>query len=159
MDAFRKHALRNAFTSALPGATSTGFDLNPNHLRREIPALLLTLTLPRISEHMATAVVTTIHAAEGAAMAIGSKLLDLSVDLSAVAAQDCPPVAHYRIALRERVWLRELLTASGAEIAAGAPLASFSTDPNEALAGVPARAVRITLVGIVDPTEWWGGRR
>lgn len=120
--------------------------------------MLLTLTLPRIGEHMMTAVIRTIYGAEGTAMALGSKLLDLSVDLSAVAAQDCPPVALYRIALRDRVWLRELAVAQGSEIEVGAPLARFSTEPEEPLTGTPARAVRITVAGIIDPSQWWGGR-
>jgi hypothetical protein len=121
--------------------------------------LLLTLTLPQIGEHMTAAAIRTIHAAPGTEMAAGSKFVDLVVDLSAVAAQDCPPVALYRIALRERVWLRELDAAPGAEIAVGASLARFSTDPDESLAGPPARGVRVTIAGIVDPSDWWGGQR
>ena len=73
--------------------------------------MLLTLTLPRIGEYMTTAVIRTVYGMEGMEMAVGSKLLDLSVDLSAIAAQDCPPVAMYRIALRDRAWLRELAVA------------------------------------------------
>ena len=119
--------------------------------------MLLTLTLPRIGEHMTTAVVRTLHGAPGSALGMGAKLLDVADDLSAVAAQDCPPVALYRIALRDRCWLREWCVAPGAEHGIGDLLARFTTEADEPLTGPPARAVRIAIAGIVDPSEWWGG--
>lgn len=117
--------------------------------------MLLTLTLPRINELMSTAVVETIHAVSGSALTPGTKLLDLSVDLSAVAAHDCPPVSLYRIVLRDRVFLRRVAVARGDELAVGALLAQFSTDPEEPLDGEAARAVRITIAGILAPSESW----
>jgi hypothetical protein len=119
--------------------------------------MLLTLVLPRINEYMTTAVIRKVYATEGDALHLGAKFLDLSVDLSAVAPQDCPPVSHYRIALRDRAWLRRLDVASGDELGVGAAVALFSTDPDEPVDGEPARAVRITLAGIVHPNEWWEG--
>jgi pyruvate/2-oxoglutarate dehydrogenase complex dihydrolipoamide acyltransferase (E2) component len=119
--------------------------------------MLLTLMLPRIGEYMRTAVIRTVHADVGAAMTAGSKIVDVVVDLSSVAAQDCPPVAMYRIALTERCVLRELAVAPGDEIAVGALVARFTTEPRESLAGPPARAVRVAVAGIVDPSEWWDG--
>jgi hypothetical protein len=117
--------------------------------------LLLNLTLPRINEHMTTAVMRTIHAEVGSLLLPGAKLLDLSVDLSTVMPHDCPPVSLYRIALRDRVWLRKLAVALGDEMAIGADMALFSTEPEESLDGVPARAVRVTLAGIIDRSSWW----
>jgi hypothetical protein len=121
--------------------------------------LLLTLTLPRINEYMTTAVIKKIYASAGAALTVGAKLLDLSVDLSAVLPHDCPPVSLYRIALRDRVWLRGLDVAPGDEVGIGAALAHFSTEPDEPLGGEPARAVRITLAGIIDQSGWWADDR
>jgi hypothetical protein len=118
--------------------------------------LLLTLTLPKLGEHMTTAVIKTLYGAPGTLLLPGSKLLDLSVDLSALIPQDCPPIALYRIALRERVWLRELAVTAGDEIPVAAPLARFSTDPDESLDAFPERALRVTIAGIVDASEWWG---
>src|SRR5207342_1585724 len=82
--------------------------------------VLLNLTLPRINEHMTTAVVKTIYPEINTALQFGSKLMDLSIDLSAVLPHDCPPVSMYRIALRDRVWLRKLAVAIGDDIAVGA---------------------------------------
>ncbi len=117
--------------------------------------MLITLALPRIGEHMTTAVIRTIHAQAGAPVMAGSKLLDISIDLSALGEQDCPPVALFRIALLERVWLRELTVAAGDEVAVGALMGRFTTDPAESLEGAPARPARITVAGIVDPSPWW----
>jgi pyruvate/2-oxoglutarate dehydrogenase complex dihydrolipoamide acyltransferase (E2) component len=119
--------------------------------------VLLTLTLPRIGEYMTTAVIKTVYAAEGDALAPGAKLLDLSVDLSAVAPHDCPPIMLYRLALRDRAWLRRLAVAAEDEIEVGTVLARFSTEPDEPIEGEPARAVRIAIAGIVGQTGWWEG--
>lgn len=119
--------------------------------------MLLTLALPRINEYMTTARVTKIYAAEGAAFAPGTKVLDLRVDLSAAVPHDCPPVSYYRIALRDVAWLRRLATAPGELVDVGAPIALFSTEQDEPIDAEPTRAVRITLAGIVPPDEWWEG--
>ena len=97
----------------------------PHRSRRRNP-LLLALTLPRINEHMLSAVVAAVHPSAGAELAVGAKLVDLTVDLTAIAAQDCPPVSHFRMVVRERAWLRELAVARGDEIAVGTRVALFS---------------------------------
>jgi hypothetical protein len=117
--------------------------------------VLLNLTLPRINEHMITAVVRTIYPRINTALPLGAKLMDLSIDLSTVLPHDCPPISMYRIALRDRVWLRNLAVGVGDEIAVGTTLARFSTEPDESLDGDPARAVRVTIAGIIDPVDWW----
>ena len=117
--------------------------------------MLLTLSLPRINEYMTTAVVEAIYATEGAALAPGAKLLDLSVDLSKSIPHDCPPISHFRLALRERVWLRRLVVAPADELDVGAPLGLFSTAPDEPLDGDPSRALRVTVAGIVFRPDWW----
>ncbi len=117
--------------------------------------MILTLTLPRIIESMDAAVVRRTYAEVGTELAPGGKLVDLSVDLSAVAPHDCPPVSLYRIALRERVWLRTLEVARGDSIQAGSIVARFSTTPDEPLAAPVSREVRITIAAISQPPEWW----
>jgi len=117
--------------------------------------VLMNLTLPRINEHMTTAVVKTIYPRINTALPLGAKLMDLSIDLSAVLPHDCPPISMYRIAMRDRVWLRNLAVGVGDDIAVGMTLAQFSTDPDESLDGDPARAVRVTIAGIIDPGSWW----
>jgi hypothetical protein len=117
--------------------------------------LLLLLTLPRINEYMTSATVATIHGAVGMPLPLGAKFLDLIVDLSAVAPHDCPPASMYRIALRDRVWVRKLAVAAGDEIAVGAVVALFTTAPDESLEGEPVRPVRVTVAGIIDSASWF----
>lgn len=121
-----------------------------------VARLLLSLALPHIGEHMRTAIVRTVHVEPGALLTPGAKLFDVLVDLSAFAPQDCPPVALYRLASREKACLREVLVAPGADVKVGDLLARVTTAADEPLAQEPARALRITVAGIVDPAEWWG---
>ncbi len=119
--------------------------------------MLFTLALPRINEQATSAVVGAILAGEGQALVPGAKLLDLRIDLSAVASQDCPPISYYRIVLRDRAWLRQLMVAPGDEVAVGATLALFSSERDEPLDGIPARALRVTIAGVAPPSDWWSG--
>ena len=117
--------------------------------------MLIALALPRIHPLMTVAVIRKIHAREGEFLTMGAKLMDVSVDLSSVAPHDCPPISFYRIAMRDRVWLRRLDVAEGASVQIGASLACFTTEADEPLAGPPGRAARITMAGILDQTNWW----
>lgn len=116
--------------------------------------MLLNLVLPRINAYMTTAIIDAIHATEGDALPLGGKLLDLTVDLSAAAPHDCPPISHYRLAVRDRAWLRRLDIAAGGEPETGASLALFSTDPDEPLDGAPTRQIRVAIVGIIPQSAW-----
>ena len=118
--------------------------------------MLLTLALPQLNDLMLTGIIGTLHVAEGTEMTPGSKLLDVTVDLSDVAPQDCPPVSYYRIAVRERVWLRRLDVAAGDDVPTGTVLAHFSTDPDEPLDAPSARPLRVTIAGILGDSEGWG---
>jgi hypothetical protein len=113
------------------------------------PAVLLELRLPRIVDAMAFALIDVAHVAEGGAVGLGAKLFDLTIDLSEAFAHDCPPVSHYRLAARDKAWLRRLDAGAGARLAPDAPLALFSTEPDEPLDQAPARALRISVIGIV----------
>jgi hypothetical protein len=118
--------------------------------------VLLTLALPRINEQMTTAVIRTIYAAEGASMTLNSKFLDLAIDLSATVVHDCPPISYYRIGLRDKAWLRKLLVAPGDYVEPGTVLAYFSTEAGETLEGAPSRAMRISIAGILNQSDWLG---
>ena len=117
--------------------------------------MLLTVTLPRIQEQMTFGLVRRIYAVEGQALAVGAKLFDIRVDLSAAAPHDCPPVSNYRLAVRERVWLRRLAVTAGDEAAVGATLAELSTTADEPLDGGAARAVRVAIAGIMTTQDFW----
>lgn len=118
--------------------------------------MLLTLCLPRCNDLMTAALVEALHAVPGTALPTGSKLLDVRVDLSGVAPHDCPPISHYRIVLREAVWLRHLAVGVGELVPTDALVAQFSTEPDEPLAGAPTRPVRITIAGILPAVDDWG---
>ena len=118
--------------------------------------VLLTLVLPRIGEHTSIVTVKTVHAAEGAFLRPNAKLFDLAVDLSAALAHDCPPVSRFRIALRDPAWVRRLAVSEGDTVAPGALLGLFSSEANEPLEDAPARALRVSIAGILDQSGWWG---
>jgi hypothetical protein len=118
--------------------------------------VLLNLDLPRINPYADKASIRAVYATNDAALIVGAKLLDLTVDLSsAVILHDCPPISHYRLVLRDRVWLRRLDVAAGQTVGVGQPVALFSTDPDEPLDGPPARPVRVTIAGVMFQSAPW----
>jgi len=121
--------------------------------------VLLTLTLPRIHDLMTAATIEAVYARPGDALAVGAKLCDLTVDLSAVAAQDCPPISHFRLVLRERLWVREVAAIPATDAAVGATLMRFTSTPDEPLDGAPAREARVSIAGILAQTEAWERQR
>jgi hypothetical protein len=116
--------------------------------------LLLSLNLPQINPHMTNAIVDIIYGDVNAVIPVGGKLIDLIIDLSAAAPHDCPPISHYRLVSREQVWLRRLNVVPGDTPETGAQLALFSTEPEEALEGPPARQIRVTIAGIIKQHAW-----
>ena len=116
--------------------------------------MLLNLNVPRINEYMTNVFVEAAYAEAGQAVAIGAKLFDLTVDLSAAAPHDCPPITHYRVVSRERAWMRSLCVKPHDEPAVGAPLALLTTEPDEALEGAPARPARVAIAAIMHQSIW-----
>jgi hypothetical protein len=104
---------------------------------------------------MTTALVKAVHVQEGVALPLGGKFLDVSVDLSSFAEHDCPAISYFRIAVRERAWVRRLTVAKGDDLKPGAALAHLSTEPDEALDGAPVRPARVSVAGILSQAEWW----
>jgi hypothetical protein len=103
---------------------------------------------------MRLAKIEKVFAFEGQFLTPGMKVLDLRIDLSMVAAHDCPPVSFYRITLRDRAWVRRFNIAEGDLPEAGTEIALFSTTEDEPINGIPGRSVRFATVGIVLPS--WG---
>jgi hypothetical protein len=122
--------------------------------------LLLRLPLARINPLMSDALVNRLHASCSVGpLKIGTKLLDLTVDLSDSIAQDCPPISHYRIVLREQAWLRRWLVKRGDKPAVGDVLALFSTGADEPIEGSGGRSIRVMTAGIVPDVQAgpWAG--
>jgi hypothetical protein len=103
---------------------------------------------------MDVATVEWVYPADGQALDIGAKLLDLTVDLSAAAPHDCPPISHYRLVLRERVWLRRLMAGRHDVAAVGAQLAVFATEADEPLHTEPSRPLRVAIAAIIHQPSW-----
>jgi pyruvate/2-oxoglutarate dehydrogenase complex dihydrolipoamide acyltransferase (E2) component len=119
--------------------------------------MLFSLNIPKLNEHVTSVRIETIHAAAGARLAVGARIVDVSVDLSDLYAQDCPPISFHRIVLREALWLRRLLVAPGRFIEPGACIAILADDAAEAPDGDIARPVRIMTAGITHQPEMWIG--
>lgn len=111
--------------------------------------MIYELRVSVIVAHMTGATIECLHATPGTMLKAGTKLLDLSVDLGSAFAQECPPISFYRIVMREPAWLRSIDAAPGEFRALNEMVALFSTDPDEALTTVPARAIRTTTAGII----------
>jgi len=116
--------------------------------------LLLNLIVPRINAYMTTAIVEKVYAADGEDLKVGAKLLDITVDLSVAAPHDCPPISHYRLVLREPARLRRVLVGRGDEPAVGAPLALFTTEPDEPLDAEAGRPLRVAIAAILSQSAW-----
>ncbi len=116
--------------------------------------MLLHLIVPRINDYMTEAIVEWVYPSQGQSLEVGAKLLDMTVDLSAAAPHDCPPISHYRIVLREPAWLRRLTVSRRETVAAGAQVAQFTSTPDEPLDGPPARAVRMAIAAIIHQPAW-----
>jgi hypothetical protein len=119
--------------------------------------VLVSFVLPRLNEHMTTAEALEIHASVGDALGVGSRLLDLKLDLSAAAAHDCPPISYFRVSLREPVWLRALNVGETSAIEPGKTVALFTTTPDEPLEGEAARSARVTIAGLIVESAWREG--
>ena len=120
--------------------------------------MLNELRLARINPNMSAGVIECLYVEDGAALKVGDKLLDLSVDLSSGFAQFCPPVSYFRVVVREKVWLRKLLVEPGQNCDVGELLGIFSTEPDRTDDDTPARPLRITTAGIAYHSNMWSAR-
>jgi hypothetical protein len=119
--------------------------------------MIYQLRLPMIVNQMTGATVECLHAKPGDSLKMGSKLFDISVDLSSAFAQECPPISFFRIVMREAAWLRKLEVVPGKFSQLDEEMAIFSTSPDEDLDQPGARVVRTTVAGIVHHDRMWTG--
>jgi hypothetical protein len=128
-------------------------DFGSSDLRGAL-SLLLHLIVPRINDYMTEAIVEWIYPSQGQLLDVGAKLLDMTVDLSAAAPHDCPPISHYRLVLREPVWLRQLTASRRETVACGAQIALFTSTPDESIEVPSTRAVRVAIAAIIHQPSW-----
>lgn len=113
--------------------------------------------LPLIVTQMTGATIECTYAKPGDALKMGSKLVDLSVDLSSAFAQECPPISFFRVVMREPAWLRKFDLVPGRFCKLDELLAIFSSAPEVALDHPAARTIRTTVAGIVHHDGMWTG--
>jgi pyruvate/2-oxoglutarate dehydrogenase complex dihydrolipoamide acyltransferase (E2) component len=118
--------------------------------------VLLSLTMPSMGQQMISGNITFLGIAVGDQLKVGLKLLDVRVDLSTAAPQDCPPIFYFRMVAREPGWVRQIAAAVGEEKTVGAVLALISTEPDEPLDGPVARSLRAASAAILPEFEWPG---
>ncbi len=111
--------------------------------------MLYDLRLGRLNPQMSGAMIETVYVQPGTLLKIGEKLFDISIDLRAAFAQDCPPISYFRLVLRERLWLRRVPLHPGQFCDVDGLLALFSTDADEPEDGPCARGIRTAIAGIV----------
>jgi hypothetical protein len=120
--------------------------------------VLFELKLPKINEQMDTALIETVHQVEGPQLKMGSKLFDVSIDLSSAFSQNCPPISYYRLVVRENLVLRRLCVSPGDRVAPGGRIALFASSADEPIDGQPAREVRVMTAGINFHDDMWSAR-
>jgi hypothetical protein len=119
--------------------------------------MIYELRLPVIVAQMSGATIETVYAKPGDVLKMGSKLIDISVDLSSAFSQECPPISFFRMVMREAAVLRALDVKPGQDVKLEELVAVFSTTPDESLDEAPARQVRVTVAGIVHHEDMWTG--
>ena len=122
-----------------------------------IDVMIYEFRLPRIVPQMSGATPECVHAQVGDALKMGSKLVDLSVDLTSAFAQECPPISFFRVVLREAAWLRKFNVELGRFSQLDELIAVFSTDQNEDINQSAARQIRATVAGIAHHESMWTG--
>lgn len=111
--------------------------------------MIFEVRLPLIMPQMSAATIECVYVEPGEAVKMGSKLVDLRVDLSSAFAQECPPVSYYRMVLRERGFVRSIAASPGDLLEVDALIALFSTEADEPLDQTVARPLRTTIAGIM----------
>jgi hypothetical protein len=119
--------------------------------------LLYSLAIPKLTDHPAAIRLESRYPQPGAQLPIGAKLADISMDLSSIVAQNCPPISFHRIVLREKFFLRAWLFEPGQLCPQGACIAILSDTEDEPADAAIARPARIMTAGITyHPGMWMG---
>jgi pyruvate/2-oxoglutarate dehydrogenase complex dihydrolipoamide acyltransferase (E2) component len=116
--------------------------------------MILSLEMPRMEDLMTVGVIAKVYVAEGSMIQPGSRLLDVGVDLSALAPQDCPPLFCFRMVAREKGTVRQLAVSVGNVCQVGSLLALIATEPDEPLDSQPTRPLRVSSVSVLTDVDW-----
>lgn len=116
--------------------------------------MTIRLVLPATNEALGSARIDQVHIAAGQSLAPGARLIDFTVGLDAAASQDCPPITHYRMTLRESAWVGRVDVAAGQDVAVGDLLALLGAGPDDPLDTQAARTARVSMAAIIRTPDW-----
>jgi hypothetical protein len=120
--------------------------------------MLYHLVLPKVLPAMTTALIERLSPSVDDTIRAGDKILDLSIDLGAAYAQNCPPISYFRMISREDVTLRKFLVSAGDSCEPGTALAIFSNEADEPIEGIVGRTLRTTMAGILHQKGMWSNK-
>ena len=107
--------------------------------------MVLRLQMPRMGYQMREGTIKKVLAPPGVHLERGVPLLEVRVDLSAVAEQNCNPAFIFRMVAAEAGWLRQVDVGVGDCRQVGATLAMVTTHPDEVIAEAAMRPFRVSL--------------
>lgn len=116
--------------------------------------MTIRLVLPATNEALGSARIDEVYIEAGQALALGSRLVDFTVGLDAAASQDCPPITHYRMTLREKAWVGRVDVEPGQDVAVGDVLALLSVNPGDPLDPDAVRTARVSMAAIIRTPDW-----
>jgi len=98
---------------------------------------------------MKDGVIHAVLVERGAKIVAGTPLLEVRLDLTSSAPQNCAPVTFFRIVSRESGWMRTSLPVPGTVVAVDAELAIVSHGENDPIDDV-TRSLRITASAVTE---------
>jgi hypothetical protein len=109
--------------------------------------MLLDLRMPQMSDEMVAGTIHKVLVGPGERLERGTPLLEVRVDLSEVAEQNCAPVFFFRMVAAEPAWLRSLEVKAGERRDVDGRLGVASSSRDEP-SNADARPLRLS-VGVV----------
>ena len=95
--------------------------------------MILVLEMPQVVDEMEAGEIYHWVPGEGDYINFGDTFLDVYVELDPDFKGNCPPVFHLEITANDAGYLRKILSQKGEMAKAKAPIAVFSTEPDEPL--------------------------
>jgi pyruvate/2-oxoglutarate dehydrogenase complex dihydrolipoamide acyltransferase (E2) component len=112
--------------------------------------MLLEMDMPACGPAMTAGIIQRVLVTPGARVERGAGLLEVRVDLTEVAAQNCAPVFTFRMVSAEAGWVRDVAVQAGDTCPVGARLGLVSTESGEPVAPVRRRPLRVSVATIVE---------
>ena len=111
--------------------------------------MILVLKMPSLGQLADAGAIERVYVQPGQQIAPGAPLVDVKIDRTGAAPQDCPPISYLRVVAREAGWVRVVSAAKGGEHAVGEPLALITSTADEATDAPAARPLRTATAGFV----------